>query len=143
MILLGTGADELFGGYIRHRNAFTRCPGDSTLKLERVRKELDFDWERLPYRNLARDDRCISDTGRTPRAPYLEENFTQFIRSLPSEQRCCFTLPLGIGDKLLLRVYAYSLGLRSASILPKRAIQFGSRIADSKQNAKDRSFYLN
>lgn len=111
-------------------------------KYQRVAEEFDFDWQRLPRRNLARDDRVIGDTGRTSRTPFIEENLVQFIRSLPPQQRCCYSLPSGIGDKLLLRLYAHSVGLGSTSILPKRAIQFGSRIANKNQDAKDISRYL-
>lgn len=39
------------------------------------------------------------------------------------------SLPRGIGEKRLLREVAELLGCHNASRLPKRAIQFGSRIA--------------
>lgn len=136
--LLGSGADELFGGYTRHRNAYRRAGND----LKALHNELEMDWQRIPARNLARDDRIIADCGKTARAPFIEEHVSQFVRSLMPQQRCCYKLPEGLGDKLLLRLYGYSLGLRDAVLLKKRAIQFGSRIADKKQQASQISEYL-
>lgn len=43
----------------------------------------------------------------------------------------------GLGDKLLLRLVACKLGFQDTANFPKRAFQFGSRIANSKENAKD------
>lgn len=136
--LLGSGADELFGGYTRHRNAYRRAGGDQAA----LHAELEMDWQRIPARNLARDDRVIADSGKTARAPFIEEQVASFVRSLTPQQRCCYALPEGVGDKLLLRLYGYTLGLRDAVLLKKRAIQFGSRIADKKQQATDISEYL-
>ncbi|XP_064555391.1 asparagine synthetase domain-containing protein CG17486 [Drosophila montana] len=140
--LLGSGADELFGGYTRHRNAWRRAGSDGHARQLAVRHELDMDWQRIPARNLARDDRIIADSGKTARAPFIEEHLARFVRSLAPQQRCCYALPEGVGDKLLLRLYGYSLGLREAVLLKKRAIQFGSRIADKKQQAAQQSDYL-
>lgn len=98
---------------------------------------MHLDWVRLPSRNLARDDRAIGDHGITARSPYVHEDLTGFVRQLRAEQKCYYGLEQGIGDKLLLRLCAYQLGLRNVCWLKKRALQFGSRIADSKQNAKD------
>lgn len=51
-------------------------------------------------------------------------------------------LPQGVGEKLLLRSLAYYLGLKEAAVLKKRALQFGSRIANGKENANDVSHRL-
>lgn len=134
VLLIGSGADELLGGYTRHRTAFKRL-GDVT-------EELLLDWLRLPSRNLARDDRVISDHGITPRAPFVEEKFVHFVRNLNPLQKCFHGLPEGVGDKLLLRLCAYKLGLKETAVRRKKALQFGSRIADSRQNAKDKSRLL-
>lgn len=76
VVLVGSGADELFGGYTRHRNAFKRGG------LNGLSKELQLDWKRIAYRNLARDNRVICDHGRQPRMPYLDEDFTEFVLKL-------------------------------------------------------------
>lgn len=136
VILMGSGADELFGGYTRHRNAFKR--GGKEL----LNQELELDWIRLPSRNLARDDRVIGDNGITVRAPFVEENFVRYAKNLEPLQRCFPSLEEGVGDKLLLRLCAYKLGLKNCCQFRKRALQFGSRIADSRQSAKDKSNFL-
>lgn len=60
-----------------------------------------------------------------------------FVRSLRAYQRCFHALEQGVGDKLLLRLCGFKMGLRQVTKLKKRAMQFGSRVADRKQNAKD------
>ena len=44
-------------------------------------------------------------------------------------------LPEGEGDKLVLRLLAHRLGMRIGATAPKRAIQFGSRIAKREMSA--------
>lgn len=38
---------------------------------------------------------------------------------------------------MFLRLVAFKMGLVNTSTFPKRAIQFGSKIANKKENAKD------
>ncbi|CAM9789093.1 unnamed protein product [Scytosiphon promiscuus] len=121
--LVGIGADEFMGGYSRHRNAFNRG-GDEALA-----EELLKDQGRLWTRNLGRDDRSIADHGREARFPFLDDDVVGYIRSLPLRHVCTMDEPAGYGDKKILREVASHLGLESCRSLPKRAIQFGSRIA--------------
>lgn len=58
VVLLGHGADELCGGYGRHRTRF-REDGWAGLA-----GELQLDMERLWLRNLGRDDRLVADHAR-------------------------------------------------------------------------------
>lgn len=78
------GADELFGGYTKHRAAFKR---DSWSGLH---KALEDDWQNLPYRNLARDNRVVCDHGRVLRTPYLDEEVVEFVRNLPCWEKLVF-----------------------------------------------------
>lgn len=54
------------------------------------------------------------------------------VRCYPTEK-----MPTGLGDKLLLRLLACNIGFQNTANFPKRAFQFGSRIANSKENAND------
>ena len=121
---MGMGADELMGGYGRHRKCFLEYGGE-----DRLRQELEMDQGRLWERNLGRDDRLVSDHGKEARFPYLDTNVVEFITKLPLADVCDFSQEPGVGDKMILRLVAQRLGLQTASGLVKRAIQFGSRIA--------------
>lgn len=126
VLLSGLGADELMAGYGRHRTTF-RKEG-----LQQLQRELDKDLRRLWRRNLGRDDRLISDHGREVRHPYLDERVIDFVHHTAIGDLCDLTLPSGIGDKRILREAARLLGLQKSSRLVKRAMQFGSRIANNK-----------
>eukprot|EP00501_MAST-03F_sp_TOSAG23-6_P002617 GSMAST32.ASY1.ANO1.2759.1 assembled CDS len=120
VLLTGTGADEYAGGYGRHKFAYTQ---NGRMGLAR---ELNLDQCRI---NFGRDDRILSVHGREARFPFLDENVTCLLRSLPLDIIVDFSLPRGMGDKLIIRDVARILGLDTAASLPKRAIQFGTRIA--------------
>lgn len=135
----GLGADELCGGYSRHRKAFegrgaSSSPA-STLEdtsggnWAALVEELQMDLDRLPTRNLGRDDRILSSHGREGRYPFLSSNVVNLIASLPVRIKCELGLEQGVGDKILLRQLARRAGLESVSAEKKRAMQFGARSA--------------
>ncbi|KAI1884868.1 hypothetical protein AGOR_G00214300 [Albula goreensis] len=123
VVLTGIGADEQLGGYSRHRVRF------KTGGLDGLVQELAMELERISCRNLGRDDRIIGDHGKEARFPFLDENVVSFLNSLSVWEKMDLSLPRGLGEKLLLRLAARALGLGPSAILPKRAMQFGSRIA--------------
>ncbi|KAJ8417542.1 hypothetical protein AAFF_G00223850 [Aldrovandia affinis] len=135
VVLTGIGADEQLGGYSRHRARF------QSAGLEGLVQELAMELGRISSRNLGRDDRIIGDHGKEARFPFLDEDVVSFLNRLPVWEKAALSLPRGVGEKVLLRRAARALGLGPSATLPKRAIQFGSRIAkleNRRENASDR-----
>ena len=83
----------------------------------------------------------ISSLGKEVRFPFLDEQFVQYLQSIPIWYKTDLRLSRGIGEKYLLRyIAARDLSLEKSSKYPKRAIQFGSRIAkleNRKEKASD------
>ncbi|KZV77010.1 hypothetical protein PENSPDRAFT_278247 [Peniophora sp. CONT] len=124
VLLNGLGSDELLGGYGRHRTAYIQQSGWPS-----VIEELQLDLDRIPTRNMGRDDRIISSHGKEARHPFLSLDVVNFLASLPVHHKIDPRLEVGLGDKLLLRLAAYKMGLVEASTRKKRAMQFGSHSA--------------
>ena len=91
----------------------------------------------ISSRNLGRDNRIVADHGVAPRFPFLDEKFVNHLTSLPVNLRCDYQYERGVGEKLILRLLAHKLGLRRTAREPKRAVQFGSRIA-KLENRKEK-----
>lgn len=123
VLLVGSGADEQCAGYGRHRTKY-KHEGWRALH-----EEMRLDMQRIWKRNLGRDDRLISDLGKEARFPFLDEEVIQTLLEIPLWDIAKLDEPVGKGDKKILREVARLLCLEDAAARPKRAIQFGSRIA--------------
>ncbi|KAH9252378.1 hypothetical protein BASA81_009663 [Batrachochytrium salamandrivorans] len=134
VLLSGLGADEQLGGYSRHRSQFNKSSWTGLLS------ELQLDVSRISTRNLGRDDRIISSHGKEVRFPFLDCGVTALLCATPIHLKTDPRRTKGVGDKLILRLVAASLGLDRAAVEPKRAVQFGARTAkmeDGKQKGHD------
>ncbi len=140
MLLNGLGSDELLGGYGRHRTAFKAagwqavidevCIIDTILRGTSLSlPQLQLEIDRIPTRNLGRDDRVISSWGKETRHPFLSLSVVNFLAQLPVHMKMDPRLESGLGEKLLLRLAARKVGLVEASSRKKRAMQFGSHSA--------------
>lgn len=130
----GLGADEQLGGYSRHAAAY------KSGSWSRLISELQCDLDRIPSRNLGRDDRILSHFAREVRWPFLDENVVTFLCSLRVDAKMSFELQGGGGDKIILRDLARRIGIPQAAAEKKRAVQFGSRSArmDVEHGKSDR-----
>lgn len=128
-VFLGHGADELFGGYGRHRTKFREGGW------EKLSEELRLDVRRLWQRNFGRDDRIVSDHGKESRIPFVDEQVIEFALDAHLQDLVNLNLPIGVGDKIILRRCLNRLGLERTSKRHKRALQFGSRLAKAANAA--------
>uniref|UniRef100_A0A5S6QE43 Asparagine synthetase domain-containing protein n=1 Tax=Trichuris muris TaxID=70415 RepID=A0A5S6QE43_TRIMR len=123
LLFLGSGADELFAGYMRHRSSFAKGGYNAVAAI------LEEELSRIGHRSLSLCDRVIADHCLLMLLPYLHENFVRHVNSIPIDLKTDLSLSTGIGDKLIVRAALWLLGYEELSFSIKRAIQFGSRIA--------------
>ncbi|PCH33476.1 hypothetical protein WOLCODRAFT_160094 [Wolfiporia cocos MD-104 SS10] len=132
VLLNGLGSDELLGGYGRFRTTYKNAGWIGIID------ELQLELNRIPTRNLGRDDRIISSHGKEARHPFLSLSVVGFLARLPVHMKMDPRLDAGLGEKMLLRLAARRVGLIEASSRKKRAMQFGSHSARMMPGEGDR-----
>ena len=90
VLFSGEGADELFCGYLYLHYA----PSNKILEDESRRLV-----EELPYFDVLRADRSISQNGLELRVPFLDKTLLNYVMSLPGEYRSSH----GVMEKYILR----------------------------------------
>lgn len=120
VLLSGLGADELFGGYVRHATAFSKQG------YQGLAEELKLDMTRLGKRNLGRDDRVMAHWGREVRFPYLDEALARWAIESPVWEKCDFENQ-GPDERIepgkrVLRLLAEELGMSIVAVEKKRAV---------------------
>ena len=122
----------------RGASPYTYISFISALQTQLTLAQLQGQLDRIPIRNLGRDDRIISAHGKEVRHPFLSLSVVNFVAQLPVHVKLDPRHESGLGDKMLLRLAANKLGLVEASRLKKRAMQFGSRSARMTPGGDDR-----
>ncbi len=124
VVLVGSGADELFGGYAKYLE-----DSDPESSME---KDLD---KMLAENELLRE--YASSVGKRLEAPFCAPEVISFAKGLPLDRK------LGAGNrKIVLREAARSLGVLSHDS-PKKAAQYSSGVMkEMKAMAKERGVGL-
>ncbi|ELA41795.1 uncharacterized protein VICG_01147 [Vittaforma corneae ATCC 50505] len=120
VVYLGSGADEIFGGYNKYINDIR---DRNTVKYSRVRSHMLFDLFTISAHNIARDDRAISHWNVEARFPLLDYKIIEFSLSLPTS---CFIDERFPENKAILRNLLRFHGFDRAAGTPKKAMQYGT-----------------
>jgi len=122
-VLNGLGADEIFGGYSRY---YTYLKNEQFSELI---QEISLDLDRLWIRNFGRDDRCVNFHTKTCVFPYLDLSVLEFASQLPIHA-LFYKDELYKLNKKPLRDLAQKIGFKISPMFAKKAIQFGTKVAN-------------
>ncbi|MHA1754828.1 MAG: asparagine synthase C-terminal domain-containing protein [Candidatus Odinarchaeia archaeon] len=116
-IFIGQGADEIFYGYHKYKEAFLR--GENVDELSKI------DLVSLSHRNLEREIKLSAYFEITLCYPYLDPYVILFSRSLPIEYKLKIINGKLI-NKFILRKLAEKMGITTELLTNKKAMQYGS-----------------
>lgn len=129
-VLLGQGADELYGGYYRYSNIFERFGDYGVLGVM-----LFHDLVKL-FSDVVRDEIVVAAHGLEACFPYLDPEHVCFAMNIDPR------LKVGEERKIILRKAAQTLGVPEKAVeRGKKAVQYGSGSHKAiKQLAKKHGF---
>lgn len=108
VVYLGSGADELFGGYSKYKN-------------KEGRNHMFFDLLTISSHNLCRDDRAVGNWNVEARFPFLDSNIVLYSLKLGDSE-----LINDKSNKIPLREILKFHGFNRAAETPKKAMQYGT-----------------
>lgn len=135
VIFIGSGADELFGGYNKYKNLNIsynedkdinkKCDENLHINSSRTKSNMFFDLLTISEENLVRDDRIISSFGLEAITPFLDINTIIFSLNLPNSCFLNYTKKKVI-NKYLLRLTLEHFGMSKTAYHLKKAMQYGT-----------------
>ncbi len=109
VVFSGSGADELFAGYSRHKSSAN------------VNKDCYSDLLKVYEKNTYRDDVITMANNLEVRVPFLDKELAELALSIPQE------LKIAESNKMILRKIALMLGIpEQIAMKEKKAAQYGS-----------------
>lgn len=115
IVYLGSGADELFGGY----NKYNSETGN-------VRDNMLFDLFTISTHNICRDDRMIGEWSLEARFPFLDYKIVDFSLDLSTNS---LIREAGYNKAILRDLLNYHRFYRASGV-PKKAMQYGSGMSN-------------
>ncbi|MCD4759493.1 diphthine--ammonia ligase [archaeon] len=111
IIISGLGADEIFGGYSRHKDS------------KNLNKDLKQGLDRVYNGDLVRDTKIAKTLGKEIFAPFLDKDLVSYALKIPAKEKIS---PKGV-NKLILRELLISNKIpKEFALRPKKAAQYGT-----------------